>query len=473
MPRLRLRAPHHFEQAFAGIRRELDIPDHFPSEVLAEAEASTAADVDRYDARHLALVAIDPEGATDLDQAYFAQRLGSGFRVFYAIADVGAFVRPGGAVDTEARKRGATLYSPDLRTPLHPTVLSEDRASLLAGVDRPALLWTIDLDSAGVATANRLQRALVRIDEAISYVEAQHRIDHQTDERLTLLAEIGGLRQAREVERGGVSLNLPAQEIVEQDGSYRLAFDRSLPVESWNAQISLLTGMVAGRTMLDAGVGVLRTLPPPNDETLGRLRRSAGALGLDWADTLPYPEFVRTVAPDSPATNAFLIQAARSFRGAGYVGFNGERPQYFRHGAISSVYAHVTAPLRRLVDRFGNEILLALHAGAEPPAWAVEALDELPSLMGKARQAESSLERALLDMAEALVLEHRIGDVFDAAVVDINHRRNRAVIQIADPAIVDEIPAADHHLGGSVKVRVERVDTAAREVDLTPIDHPG
>ena len=469
MPRIFFRGPRAFEQAFDAIRTELDVPQGFPEPVLLEAEAARAADPEdgeRRDARDLELVAIDPPGATDLDQAFTAHRLDDGFRVRYAIADVGAFVSPGGAVDGEARNRGATLYSPDTRTPLHPPVISEDRASLLAGTDKPSLLWTIDLDGDGRPTASRIERTLVRIREAIPYAEAQRRIDAGSDPHMELLAEIGTLRQAREAERGGVSLNLPAQEVVEHDGSYGLAFDRQLPVEGWNAQISLLTGIVAGQTMLEAGVGILRTLPPVDEDDVGELRRIAEAIGIDWPETERYSSFVRRIEPDSAARNAFLLQAARTFRGAGYVGFVGDRPEHSQHGAIASVYAHVTAPLRRLVDRFGNEILLALHADREPPAWAVEALDELPSLMGRARQREGALERAMLDMAEALVLEGCVGKTFTGSVVDIQAHRNQARVQITEPAIVDTIPADGLTLGQRVNLRVDRVDVANRAVEF-------
>lgn len=473
MPRIVFRGPRAFEQAFTRIRAELDVPTAFPDDVLDEAEAATAIEPEdgaRRDARDLPFVAVDPPGATDLDQAFTAQRLGEGYRVYYAIADAGAFVSPGGAIDAEARRRGATLYSPDTRTPLHPPVISEDRASLLAGTEKPALLWTIDLDGEGRPITSHLERATVRVTEAIAYTEAQRRVEDGSDPRMVLLSEIGTLRQARETERGGVSLNLPAQEVVEHDGSYGLAFDGQLPIEGWNAQISLLTGIVAGQAMLEAGVGILRTLPPVDAEDVAELRRIAAAIGIEWPDDAPYAAFVRSIEPDSAAKNAFLLQAARTFRGAGYVGFDGAPPEHVEHGAIASVYSHVTAPLRRLVDRFGNEILLALHADRTPPAWAIEALDELPSLMGRARQREGALERAMLDMAEALVLQDCVGKTFDASVVDIQNHRNTAKVQIAEPAIVDTIPADGLTLGQRVMLKVREVDVTDRRVEFDVVD---
>lgn len=471
-----LRAPGVFEAAFAGIRAELDVPLTFPVQVLEEAEHATPdPSFERVDARHLPLIAIDPPGATDLDQAFTARRTPVGYRVFYAIADVGAFVAPGGAVDGEARRRGITLYSPDGRASLHPPILSEDRASLLPGRDKPALLWTIDLDEEGRPTNWHLTRATVRIAEAISYRMAQERIDRADhrpvaeDDHLVLLSIIGRLRQQREAERGGVSLNLPAQEIVKRHDGYVLAFDRPLPVEGWNAQISLLAGMVGGRTMSDAGVGILRTLPPADPADVDVLRRIAGVLDLGWQDGTDYAGFVRTLEPITAAHNAFLVQSTRLFKGAGYHGFLDEQPGNMQHSAIASLYAHVTAPLRRLVDRFGNEILLSIFAGTEPPHWAVEALDELPSLMGRARQRESALERALLDMAEVLTLENHVGDIFDSVVVDISESRNLATVQITEPAVVTRLPTGSLELAERVKLRLTATDRERRALTFDPV----
>src|SRR4029453_11153929 len=123
--------------ALAELRETLELPDGFPPEVLAEAEAAASADPPpAADRRELEFVTIDPVGSLDLDQALHLERKPGGFLVHYAIADVPGFVHPGGAVDVEARGRGQTLYAADGRVPLHPPVLSEDRASLLPGVDR-------------------------------------------------------------------------------------------------------------------------------------------------------------------------------------------------------------------------------------------------------------------------------------------------------------------------------------------------
>src|SRR6476620_8162505 len=119
---------------FAALRAELAVAGDFPSVVLADAERS-AVDVQLpdEDATHIPFVTVDPAGSRDLDQALHIAREGDGFLVSYAIADVGSFVEPETSLDAETRRRGETLYFPDVRVPLHPPVLSEGAASLLPG----------------------------------------------------------------------------------------------------------------------------------------------------------------------------------------------------------------------------------------------------------------------------------------------------------------------------------------------------
>ncbi len=462
---------------FNKIRDQLHVPSAFPQTVLEESAAAVAAgpqippgaDSRVIDARNIAFFAIDPDGSTDLDQAFSAKRSGDGFTVFYAIADVASLVNPGGAVDREARERGLTLYSPDLRTSLHPESINEDGGSLLEGQERRALLWTIELDGDGEIGDALLQRADVRNRRQLSYRTAQQEIDSaHSDDPLTLLREIGILRQAREVERGAVSLDLPTQEVEHSaERSFHLVYDQTLPVENWNAQISLLTGIAASRIMLDGGDGLLRTLPEPDPRTVGRLRRTAHALGIDWDDNITYADKVRDLRPDTPESAALLSQAARGLRGAGYVAFRDhDLPADTRHSAIASTYAHVTAPLRRLCDRFANEIVLARCAGCEPPPWALEALDELPGLMGSARSRDRNLERAVVDFVEAMVLTPRVGEHFTAVVTDVDTERDRGRIQLREPAVVASVPATGLDLGAEVTVVLEWTDPANQRVQF-------
>ena len=428
---------------FDELRAELEVPGPFPPEAEAEA-AAAAARPPSGDPVDLPFVTIDPPGSRDLDQALHIARLGRGYRVSYAIADVAAFVGPGGAIDREAWVRGVTHYSPDGKAPLHPPALSEGAASLLPGVDRPAILWALDLDADGALVTTDVRRALVRSTAQLTYAEA--------DEAVPLLAEVGRLRQERERDRGGVSLTLPDQEVVAAAGGWVLGYRAPLPSEGFNAQISLLTGMAAAQLMLQAGVGVLRTMKPTDEKRRARLRRAAAALDAPWPEDRAYPEWVRSLDPADPKHAALMHEAAGLNGGASYAAFDGAPPEHVEHTALAMPYAHVTAPLRRLADRYALECCLG-----PPPQWVRDALAELPAAMARADRRAKSLERAVVDLVEALVLAPRVGEVFEAVAID------EELVQLRDPAV---LAPADGPLpvGEEIAVRLVEADPARRTV---------
>ncbi|GAA1802619.1 RNB domain-containing ribonuclease [Agromyces neolithicus] len=453
--------------ALADLRESLELPAEFSVEVLAEAEAATSASPPpERDRRDLEFLTIDPAGSMDLDQALHLVRRRGGYAVHYAIADVPGFVDPEGAVDLEARERGQTLYAADGRVPLHPPVLSEDRVSLLPGVDRSAYVWTLDLDEAGAVVDTRLERAMVRSHERLSYVEAQERIDGGgADGSLALLKQIGLLRIEQERARGGASLNSPEAEIVRSDGGYALEWRSLLPVEDWNAQLSLMTGMAAAQLMLEARVGILRTMPAPDAQRITAFRTQTEALGRAWPESVSYGEYLRGLDRSDPACLAIMRAAGGLFRGAGYEAFDGTVPRDPVQSAIAAPYAHVTAPLRRLVDRWGLVVCEALSNSREVPAWARQSLAALPSLMGSSSQRASQLESASVARVEAAVLADRVGERFDATVLEL--RDDRAVVQLADPAVTATCPANDRTRPGErVGVVLESADIASGAVEF-------
>ncbi len=347
-------------------------------------------------------------------------------------------------------------------------MLGEGAASLLPGRDRPALLWTLDLDGGGALTDARVERALVRSTAALSYREVQDVLDAEAaGEPLALLREIGTLRQRREIARGGVSLGLPGQEVVAANGHFELQYRSTLPVERWNAQISLMTGMAAARIMIESGAGLLRVLPGPREDTLRRLQRSSRALGVPYPEGMDYGDWVRSLDSTTSSHAALLTQATRAFRGAGYVGFSGSPPDVHTHAAIASPYAHVTAPLRRLIDRFANEIVLAHCDGRTPPGWAVEALEEIPGLMTETSNHGKRFERALIDFAEAMVLAHRVGERFEAVVTSVEN--GRATLQIREPAVIARTAAAGAAPGDVAEVRLTRADPERRMIEFEAV----
>lgn len=468
---------------FEAIRAEFAVRTAFPPEALAAAERAAReahpAGPRRVDRTDLPLVTLDPPGSMDLDQAMAIERRAGGYRVWYAIADVAAFVRPGSPLDIEARARVETFYMPDVRVPLLPPVLSEGAASLLPGQDRPAIVWCIDLDSAGDTTAVEVSRAVVRSRTRLDYPAMQGALEQGTaPEVMNLLREVGGLLRDREAVRGGVSLNAPEQQVVADSDGWRLEYRAPLPIEDWNAQISLLAGFAAADMMLYGQVGVLRVLPEPEYATVGRLRRAARALKIRWPDGESYATLIRRMDPAKPRHAAFLTEATSLLRGACYEVFNGTVPDRPVHAALATQYAHVTAPLRRLADRFATEICVALCDGDPVPEWVCEALPTLPHLMETGDRRAKAVDRACVDLVEAVLLRDRVGEVFEGVVLDLNDRvdwdhngkPDAGVVMLREPAVIGRLDGHDLPQGAELRVQLVSADPAARRVLFDWID---
>ncbi|MCH8612745.1 RNB domain-containing ribonuclease [Arsenicicoccus dermatophilus] len=457
-------------RAFDAIRAELEVPEDFSSQALAEAEQvagqgrSVTADL-----TDVPFFTIDPVGSMDLDQAMHLERDGAGVRVRYAIADVPLWVDPGGAIDAEARRRGQTIYAPDHRTPLHPARLSEDAASLLPGVARPAFVWDLRLSADGQVRLESLDRAMVRSTARLDYEGVQRDLDTgAAAEPILLLREVGLARQAQERARGGASLPMPEQEVHgDPEHGYTLELRPLAPVEDWNAQISLMTGMAAAAVMLEGGVGILRTMPPADPRDVARLRRQCAALGVPWAEEEPYGELLRRLDRRDPRHLAVIHAATSLFRGASYTPFDGVRPERTQHSALAADYAHVTAPLRRLVDRFGLVVCEALVQGREVPGWARAALPELPELMRSSDRRAKAVERACTDAVEAAVLAPHVGQSFTASVVEAGPQ-GPALVQLVDQPVLAPC-RGEAPLGETVQVRLVEASVERRRVTFEAV----
>jgi exoribonuclease R len=439
-------------RSFAELRTAYDLPTGFPDAVTTEA-AEAARDapmtLPETDLSDIDFVTIDPIGSTDLDQALHIERTNAGFHLRYAIADVPALVVPGGAVDAEARRRGQTVYAADGRILLHPEVLTDDVGSLRAGQLRSAYVWDFELDSGARPTSYSVRRARVRSRRQLDYAAAQAAIDDgSASETLQLLKVVGEARIERERERGGASLNSPDEEIVERDGSYTLERRESLPVEDWNAQISLLTGMAAAEVMLAGRIGILRTMPPASEDAVSAFRLQTVALGKPWPADQPYGEYLRTLDGDDPSALAIRRAATGLFRGAGYAVMNGSMPEITAQSAVGAPYAHTTAPLRRLVDRWVLVICEALTTGSPVPQWARDSLDTLPAIMATTSRVAAQFTAASVDRVEAALLADRVGESFAATVLSVGGKN--AVVQLRDPAVTASIAATDGLAAGTV-----------------------
>ncbi|MBI8989362.1 RNB domain-containing ribonuclease [Corynebacterium meridianum] len=457
---------------FGGIAEEFGIVRDFDGAVSRE--AATARDRyagQRVDRRDIDLVTIDPEGSMDLDQAVCILPDGDGYLVHYAIADVAAFVDPAGAVAAESLRRGQTIYLPDGPARLHPPALSEGSASLLPGVDRPAVLWSMRLDARGEVTGHGLTRALVRSRARFNYVETTADMENGTlHPAIRLLPDVGELRSRTALRRRAVSLSTPAQSVGKQpDGRYRLDVEPRLAMMEYNSEISLLTGMIAGRMMASAGIGILRTLAPADPSDLWEFAAEVAALGYSYDPADPIGTFLDGVDVTGPKGMAVMREAQKLLRGAGYevlTGEDGETPGEFIHAGVGGYYAHVTAPLRRLVDRYATEFCLAIHNGTAVPEWAEDGAADVLETMHRTAPLAGSVDRACLNLVEATVLEPWVGETFSAVVLATSESSDSARIFIAEPPVVARCAGAPEQ-GTRVTVRLDGVDTAKREVSFS------
>ena len=336
---------------------------------------------------------------------------------------------------------------------------------------RPALLWTIRLDSDGSRTDVEVERALVRSTAKLTYEEAQRSIDDGTaSEPLQLLKEVGLLRLTREAARGGITLPTLEQEVHVEDDRFRLEFRDMLPVESWNAQMSLLTGFAAASLMVYARVGLLRTLPDPDHRDVQRLHRTARALGIEWPAELLYADLIRKLDPTKADQAALIVASTRLLRrqrvrrvrrrGSGRAPARGRWPPSTRTSPRRCA-GWPTATRPRCASRCARATTSPTGCGPR--------CRTCPRTMQRTGQLAARYERMVLDLVEAGVLQSHVAG-------DLRGRRGRRERPGADPGDGDG-PRSRRRgarglreplpLGTEARVRLTTADVAARKVEFT------
>ena len=443
-------------RGLASIREQFQIPETFPPAVLAAAEeAAKRVPSEHEDRTDWPFVTLDPASSTDLDQAFTIERSGADLLLHYAIADVAWFVEDGDPVDREAWKRGTTQYLPDGKAGLYPPVLSEGAASLLPGGPRPAVVFTVRIAPDGAAHLDSAERAIILNRAKLAY-DSVRDSDLPPD-----FAELARRIQAAEARRGAARVNPPAQEIVAiGDGRYELLFRPPLESEVRNAALSLATNLAIADLLQASRTGLFRVMAEPDDRAVNRLRQTARGLGLAWPAAMSLPEFERSLDPADPRQATVMLAIQRSGQGAGYIPYrDGEIPW---HAAVAATYAHATAPLRRLADRYVVQATLALARGEAVPSAVKDAFEKLPTVMARADALGSQIQRAAVDLAEAVILHGREGETFAAIVTDVDHRGAR--IQLCDLPVVARLGETDIESGASLDVILVEADPEQRTV---------
>jgi len=441
-------------EGLVAIREQFRVPPSHPPAVLAAAQAAAqrrpTAHIDRTE-RHF--VTLDPASATDLDQAFAIEAAGVDLLLHYAIADVAWFVDDGDPLDTEAWARGVTTYLPDGKAGLYPPVLAEGAASLLPDGPRPAVIFTVRVAPDGSVTMDGTERGIIRSRAKLAYETVR---DDQLPPGMIEIAERIAAAEAR---RGAARIDPPEQE-VEKDatGRFELRFRPLAPAEKRNAALSLACNLAVADMLQAHGTGLFRVMAEPDERALGRLHQTARAFGLIWPEAAPLAQFEKTLDQTDPRHAAFMLAVRRAGQGADYVPYRAGIVPW--HAAMAATYAHATAPLRRLADRYVVQAALAVANGKPVPAPVEAAFLRLPAVMDKAEARAGQVERAVIDLAETAILANRVGEYFEAVVTDLGEQGAR--IQLCDVPVVARTTARGTAPGDRIRVRLESADPAKR-----------
>ncbi|MEY1557631.1 ribonuclease R [Yoonia sp. R2331] len=398
------------------------IPDHFPDDVIAEADAKSPAPLGkRTDLRDKPFVTIDPADARDRDDACLVEPDGDGFTLWVAIADVAAYVTPGSELDREARKRGNSTYFPDRVVPMLPDVLSGDLCSLHDNVDRAVLAVEMKIDARGNKTGHTFHRAMIRSVASLEYAQVQNAVDGNPDaatEPLVdtvlkpLFAAYAALKIARAA-RQPLELDLPERRIeLSDDGQVTgVAFKDRLDAHRLIEEFMVLANVAAAETLIAKKTPhLLRVHEEPAPEKLEALREVANGSGLQLAkgQVLKTAHLNRLLSQAEGTDHAELINMAtlRSMTQAYYT------PENFGHfGLALRAYAHFTSPIRRYADLIVHRALIAAHGfgddGLSP--WDIEHLRDTGEKISATERRSMMAERDTTDRYLAAFMADRIG----------------------------------------------------------------
>ncbi len=462
-------AERNLTDGLQAIAEQFKIPSEFPFEVIAAAQKSvekwnekshTQKLHGRLDAMDLPLVTLDPATSIDLDQAFALRKQGDQIILSYALADVGQFVPFNGAVETEAWNRGVTIYSMPSKVSLYPKSISQDAASLLPNGSRPAILVEVSIASDGTVHLVDVQRAVCQSRAKLAY-------DSIDLNSIPLLEEFAQRMWHNENQRGSVRLEFPQQEIVEDEnspGGIRLSLRALLYSERVNAALSLAVNMALAQMMQTAGIGLYRVMDEPEPRAIRRLRFEADAIGIVWAEEESLNDLKRRLNTNDPLHQRFLLTVRRAGGHAGYENFIlGKIPW---HSALAATYVHATAPMRRLADRYVLELAICLVSQQTVAPELIDRLEKMPVVMAEGEGRASRVDKAVIDLVEAVSLQDRIGEVLTAEVVDAE----AGIVQTIDSAIRSRVAKLGPSKNGEmVRVRIDHADPIKRKIVLTAV----
>jgi ribonuclease R len=503
----RLGSPGRARDVLEGLMFDRGLHRAYPRGASADAEDAVgdpyAADA-RVELTGLPTFTIDPHDAQDFDDAVSARREDGYVRVWVHIADVTAYLRPGGPLEREALRRGTSVYVPGAVEPMLPEALANRACSLRPGEERLAVTVEMEVHGADVRRV-AFHRSRVRSDRRLTYddvdaiFEGRARAEEPWGEPLAAAREVAAaLRDRRD------ALELGAPEPVfdfDREGDVTgVRYEEQSESHSLIEQLMVLANEQVAGYLADRKLPTLyRVHERPEPERVAVLVEQLASLDIPTPPTPRHltaqqaaelaTEVSRIVARESRGRRAIGTLVLRSLKQAYY------SPKNLGHAGLGSArYCHFTSPIRRYPDVVAHRALLQ-GLGIDETAVPAHELDELGLLTSASERAAMQIERAADDVCLAFLLERRLADAdpgeppaFEGEVVGLVEKG--AFVRFGDEgfegllparrlndwwtlndlgtALIAESSGRELRLGDSIDVVVDRVEAPRGRVDLSP-----
>ena len=487
-----------------SIIRKYHLPVAFPREVLEEAERiseqiSPEMLAEREDLRSQFILTIDPDDARDFDDAVHVEELPSGaWRLGVHIADVSAYVPPGGALDREAQRRGNSVYLPDRVIPMLPERLSNGVCSLNPQVDRLTHSVFIQFDKNGRMRGARFARAVIRSAKRLTYKEAYAILTDpprdQLGDRLHTAWKLAALLRRKRFEHGALDLDMPEVKVVVDRKGHPVRFERVENDESHQLieEFMLAANEAVARELKNRGSpAIYRVHENPDAEKLTEFREFVLTHGIRVGDLTHRTEVQRLLESirRTPEEHPLKIGLLKSLKRARYA-----TTPLGHYGLAKSNYTHFTSPIRRYAD-------LAVHralADRNLSRKKAPTFSQLSSIADHVSASERNAAEAEMDAVKMKKLEFfeaqinaRDPQIFDGVVIDV--RNYGLLIELPQMLLTGLVHVStltdDFYIfsstqrqfigrqtrrrfavGDKLRVHVARVDQFKRQIDFAVAD---
>ncbi|KAA5544531.1 ribonuclease R [Roseiconus nitratireducens] len=415
------------------IMRQYGLPDEFPEEVIDEArQRADEFDEDQIPADRLDLtehltVTIDPFDARDFDDAISLQREQNGhWRLWVHIADVGHFVKPGGKLDEEARRRATSVYLPDRVIPMVPEIISNHLASLQPDKQRLAKTVEIEMDEDGTVVHTEVHNSVIRSDLRLHYALVDQFLDSPEKYQdkwgpaiCDLLRDMHTLAmqiRQRRFRRGAISMDMPEVKLeLDRSGKVKGAY-RTVNTESHQIieEFMLAANQAVATWLDDADLNFLHRIhPPPERRKLRQLSNFVRdlRLGIDSVESRFEIQQVLDRVAGTPLEDAVNFAVLKSMNKAVY------GPQNDGHYALDMQhYCHFTSPIRRYPDLTVHRLVDRLRAGESTPDDAYGTVLKLGHHCSDMERNAAQAERELTQLKLLHFLKKHLGQTMPAVI---------------------------------------------------------